>query len=290
MTVRALLLAATAAVALAALGAERADAVTLYGGGSVPPTTSEPVPLFLLSVDRGRVRVAGFSGGNCTNGRAGFGRFVTKAARLRRGRFRTTGSFAFVVPGGLARGSYRVRGTVRSRGGVATGVASVRLRLPSATTTPIVCKGLNRRFRARNPAAGPTRRVRGPFYGVTSQGLPILVRPSADSSALAPVEMWSTLNCAALGPVQPIQRLTVPRTSPGVYAKSGYTTGSFTPALGSTVTIPLGTYTYSPFNFQAQIVGGVVTGSAVLSSQVGNAQKQLIDTCSAPPITFVALP
>jgi hypothetical protein len=27
-----------------------------------------------------------------------------------------------------------------------------------------------------------------------------------------------------------------------------------------------------------------------LSTQVGNAQKQLIDTCAAPPITFVALP
>jgi hypothetical protein len=291
LTGRVALLVAIVAVLFGGPGAARSDAVTLYGGGSLPPTTTEPVPLFLVVVERGRASVVGFSGGRCSNGRMGFGRFVTKPARLRRGgRLRTGGSFAFNVAGGVARGVYHVRARVRPRGGLATGTVSVRVRFPSTTGKPITCRGLRRRFRARNPAVARSGRVRGPFYGLTSQGLPILIRPSPDSSTLAPVELWSTLSCNALGQAQPIQRLTVPTTAPGIYAKSGHTMGTFTPALGSTVSVPAGTYTYSPYTFHAQIANGHATGIVVLSSQVGNAQRQLIDTCSVAPITFVALP
>jgi hypothetical protein len=152
-----------------------------------------------------------------------------------------------------------------------------------------VCTGLNRAFRARNPAVGRSRRTRGSFFGVTSQALPIVIHPSGDASMLAPVEMWLTLSCTTLGAVQPIQRLTIPRIAPGAYAENAATTGSFTPALGSTTSIPVGTYAYSPYSFQARIAGGVATGTAVVSAQVGNAGKQLIDTCSAPPVTFVAV-
>lgn len=291
MRPRLLVLVAMVASSLCGVGAARADAATLYGGGTVPPTTTEPVPLFLVSVDGGRARVLGFSGGNCSNGSVGFGRFLSRPGRLRKGgRFRTSGVFSYNVAGGVARGSYKVRGTVRAGRGVATGVASVRVRFPSNTGKSVSCRGLNRRFRARNPGKGTGGRLRGPFYGVTAQGLPILVRPSSDSSTLAPVEMWTTLNCTALGPSQPVQRLTVPTTGPGTYAKTGTTTGGFVPALGSPVSIPAGTYSYTTFDFQAQIVNGQVTGTATLSSKIGNAQKQLIDNCSAPPITFVAVP
>jgi hypothetical protein len=290
MTGRPQLLVALVAVLLGGPAVAQADAATLYGGGSVPPTTTEPVPLFLVVVERGRASVLGFSGGPCSNGRMGFGRFVTKPVRLRRGHFRRSGSFAFHVAGGVARGTYRLHAWVRPRSGLATGEVSVRVRFPSATGKPITCRGLKRKFRARNPLVSGRHSVRGPFYGLTSQGLPILIRPSPDSSALAPVELWTTLTCNALGPAQPIQRLTIPTTGPGVYAKSGNTTGTFTPALGSGVSIPAGTYTYSPYTFQAKIADGRVTGAAALSSKVGNAQRQLIDTCSAPPITFVALP
>jgi hypothetical protein len=290
MTARMVMLVATVAVLLGGLGAARADAATLYGGGSLPPTATEPVPLFLVAVDRGRARVVGFSGGSCGNRRMGFGRFVTRAVRLRRGgHFRMSGSFAFSVAGGMARGGYGVRGTVRARRGLVTGVASVRVRFPSATGKLVTCRGLRRAFRARNPAVGRSGGVRGPFYGVTSQRLPVLIRPSRDSRALAPVEIWTTLTCNALGLAQPIQRLTIPRTSPGVYAKSGNTTGSFTPALGSPVAVPAGTYTYSPYRFHTQVARGRAIGTVILSSRVGNAQKQLIDTCSAPPITFIAV-
>jgi hypothetical protein len=285
------LLVAIVAVLLGGPGTARSGAATLYGGGSLPPTTTEPVPLFLVAVERGRASVVGFSGGSCSNGRRGFGRFVTKPARLRRGgHFRRGGSFAFNVAGGVARGTYHVRARVRPSRGVATGVVSVRVRFPSMTGKPITCRGLKRAFRARNPAVARSGRVRGPFYGLTSQGLPILIRPSPDSTALAPVELWTTLTCNVLGPVQPIQRLTIPSTGPGIYAKTGHTTGTFTPALGSAVPVPAGTYTYSPYAFQAKIANGRATGIAALSSKVGNAQRQLIDTCSAPPITFVALP
>jgi hypothetical protein len=287
---RQLLLAALLAVLLGGPAAARADAATLYGGGSVPPTTTEPVPLFLVVVERGRASVLGFSGGACSNGRMGFGRFVTKPVKMRRGHFRRSGSFAFHVAGGVARGTYQLRAWVRARSGLATGVVSVRVRFPATTGKPVTCRGLNRPFRARNPLVGRRRSVRGPFYGLTSQGLPILIRPSPDSSALAPVELWTTLTCSVLGRAQPIQRLTVPMTGPGVYAKSGHTTGTFTPALGSGISIPAGTYTYSPYTFQAKIANGRVTGVAGLSSKVGNTERQLIDTCSAPPITFVALP
>jgi hypothetical protein len=290
MTARLLMLAAIVAVALGGLGVARADAApTLYGGGSVRPTTTEPVPLFLVAVERGRARMVGFSGGPCSNGRMGFGRFVTRPVRLRRGgRLRVSGSFAFTVAGGIARGTYLVRARVQPRKGLATGVVSLRVRFGSSTGKPINCRGLNRTFRARNPAVGAARRVRGPFYGVTSQGLPILIRPAPDSSALAPVALWTTLGCNALGPLQPIPRLRVPTTGAGVYAKEGNATGSFTPALGSAVSIPVGTYTYSPFSFHAQIAKGRAVGTIILSSRVGNAQKQLIDTCSGPPITFAA--
>ncbi len=292
MPARLPVLVATTAVLLGGVGTARSDAATLYGGGSVPPSTTEPVPLFLVAVDRGRASVLGFSGGACSNGRPGFGRFLTRPARLRRGgRFHTSGSFAYTVAGGIARGTYRVRGTVRGGRGVATGVASVRVRFPSTSgANAISCKGLNRRFRARNPLARRSGRVRGPFYGVTSQGLPILIRPAPDSSALAPLEMWTTLSCTALGPVQPIQRLTVPMTAPGTYAKTGRTTGGFVPALGSTASIPAGTYNYSPYDLQVRIANGQATGVTTVSSKVGNVQKQLVDTCSAPPITFIAVP
>jgi hypothetical protein len=291
MTGRLPLLAALVAVLLGGPAATPSAAATLYGGGSVPPTTTEPVPLFLVAVDRGRARVVGFSGGPCSNGRMGFGRFVTKPVRLRRGgHFSRSGSFAFNVAGGMARGTYQLRAWVQPARGLATGVVSVHVRFPSPTGKPITCRGLKRPFRARNPLVGRSRSVRGPFYGLTSQGLPILIRPSPDSSTLAPVELWTTLTCNALGRAQPIQRLTIPMTGPGVYAKSGDTTGTFTPALGSGVSIPAGTYTYSPYTFQAKIADGRASGVAALSSKVGNAQRQLIDTCSAPPITFVALP
>lgn len=292
MAARPLVLVATVAVLLSGLGTARAQAATLYGGGSVPRSTAEPVPLFLVAVDRGRVSVLGFSGGACSNGRPGFGRFLSRPTRLRRGgRFRTSGTFAYVIAGGVARGSYRVTGTVRARSGVATGRASVRVRFPAADGGKVnTCKGLNRPFRARNPAAGRTARVRGPFYGVTSQGLPVLIRPAPDSSALVPLEIWTTLNCTVLGATQPVPRLTIPRTTPGVYAKSGNTSGSFVPALGATAAIPLGTYNYSSYNLSAQIANGVARGIATVSSKVGNAQKQLVDTCSAPPITFIAVP
>lgn len=291
MTARLPLLVAMMAIVLGGPGAARSGAATLYGGGSVPPTTTEPVPLFLVGVERGRASVVGFSGGPCNNGSMGFGRFVTKPARLRPGgRFGRSGSFAFNVAGGVARGSYSVRARVRARSGLATGVVSVRVRFPSTTGKPITCRGLRRTFRARNPAVRAGKRVRGPFYGLTSQGLPILIRPSPDSSALAPVELWTTVSCNALGPAQPIQRLTIPTTAPGVYAKSGHTTGMFTPALGSAASVPAGTYTYTPYSFHAQITNGRATGIAILSSRVANAQRKLIDTCSTPPITFVALP
>jgi hypothetical protein len=289
MKARLLMLCMVVAIAIGGGASARAEAVTIYGGGSVPPTTTEPVPLVLVLVDRGRVKVVGFSGGPCSNGRPGFGRFLSHGAPLRRnGRFRITGSFAFTIPGGVARGSYRVHGRVQARSGVATGTMSVRVRFPSPK--PFHCRGLNRVFRARNPAVGRTKRVRGPFYGVTSQGYPILIRPSPDSTALAPVELWTELNCKALGKVHPIQRLTIPMTGPGTYAKNGHTTGSFTPALGSPLAIPMGTYTYTPFGFAAQIVNGRVTGTVVVSSQVGNAKKQLIDRCETQPITFTAMP
>jgi hypothetical protein len=292
MTARTLIVGTLVALVLGAVAATRAEAdVTFYGGGSVPPTTTEPVPLVLVLVERGRVKVVGFSGGACSNGRPGFGRFLSHSARLsRRGRFRMTGSFAFTIPGGVARGSYRVRGTVRARSGVATGTISVRVRFPAMSGKPITCRGLNRMFRARNPNVGSTGRTRGPFYGVTSQGLPILIRPSPDSTVLAPVELWTELSCKAFGRVQPIQRLTIPTTAPGLYAKTGHTTGSFTPALGSPLAIPMGTYTYTPFGFAAQIVNGQVTGTVAMSSKVGNAQKQLVDTCASAPITFTAVP
>jgi len=291
MTGRLPLLVGMVAVLLGGPGAARSGAATLYGGGSVPPTTTEPVPLFLVVVERGRASVVGFSGGSCSNGRVGFGRFVTRPARLRRGgHVRRSGSFAFNVAGGVARGTYHLRARVRPRRGLATGMVSVRVRFPSATGKPITCRGLKREFRARNPAVAHRGRVRGPFYGLTSQGLPILIRPSPDSSTLAPVELWTTLTCNALGPSQPIQRLTIPTTGPGIYAKTGHTTGTFTPALGSAVSVPAGTYTYSPYTFQAQIANGRATGVAALSSSVGDAQRRLVDTCSAPPITFVAVP
>lgn len=290
MTAR-LLLVATATVVLAGLSAAPSSAATLYGGGSVPASTAEPPPLFLVAVDNGRASIVGFSGGSCTNGRAGYGRFATHRFALRRkGRFAIKGSFKFIVPGGVTTGSFRIRGRVRASSGLATGVASVRLRFPSSTGKLIRCRGLKRAFRARNPAAGKIR-SRGPFYGVTSQGLPILVRPAPDSSALAPVAMMATMGCAALGPVQSVPYLRVAATAPGVYAKSGVVTSNFIPALGSpTGSIPLGTYTYTSYDFQAQIASGRATGSIGLSSKVGNAQKILIDTCASPPITFTAVP
>jgi len=282
---------AMATVLLGGLGAAPSGAATLYGGGSVPSSTTEPIPLFLVAVDNGRASIVGFSGGSCTNGRSGYGRFATHRFRLRRkGRFAIKGSFKFTIPGAVATGSFRIRGRVRASSGLATGVASVRLRFPSSTGKTIRCRGLKRAFRARNPAAGKIR-LRGPFYGVTSQGLPVVVRPAPDSSALAPVALMTTLGCGALGPVQSIPRLRVAATSPGVYAKTGTVTGSFIPALGSpTGSIPLGTYTYTSYDFKAQIASGRATGSIGLSSKVGNAQKILIDTCASPPITFTAVP
>jgi len=288
MKMRAVLM-AVAAVVLAGPGAASAGAATLYGGGGVPATTTEPVPLVLLTVDHGRARMTGFSGGSCSNGRAGFGRFATHRFRLHRGgRFAAKGSFAFKVPGSVVTGSYRIKGRVRASTGLTTGRVSVRLRFPTSSGTPITCRGRKRPFRARNPGVA-SKRVRGPFYGVTAQGLPIVVRPAPDSSALAPVALLTTLNCGVLGPVQPLPRLRVPSTAPGVYASAGTVTGAFIPALGSAVSVPLGTYTFTRYNFQAQIASGRVTGTINLSTRVGNAKKVLIDTCTAPPIAFTAV-
>jgi len=289
MTARPLLV-VLATLLLGGLGAVPTRAATLYGGGSLPPSINDPVPLFLVAVDGGRASMIGLSGGGCSNGRMGFGSFLTHRFRLHRGgRFRIKGSFASPIPGGVATGSYRIRGRVRSGRGVATGVASVRLRFPGSTAgQTISCKSGKRAFRARNPAAR-VRSVRGPFYGVTSQALPIVVRPAPDSSALAPVAFWTTLNCNALGPLQATARLTVPATAPGVFAKTGHVTESFRPSIGSTVSVPAGTYGYNPYGFQAQVAQGRATGVITFSSRVGNAQKQLIDTCAAPPITFSAL-
>jgi len=281
---------AVAAVGLCGLGAAPAGAVTVYGGGTLPASVDDGAPRFLVAVDGGRARILGHSGGRCSNGREGFGRFLSQRFRLRRGgRFDIRGSFAFRRPGGVAGGSYRIRGRVRAGSGVVNGVASVRLSFRNPTTgRTIICKSTSREFRARNPSSR-VRRTRGPLYGVTSQGLPIVLRPTADSSALRPVSVWATLRCNALGTLQTTARITAAATAPGAYAKTGKFSGSFIPALGSQVSVPLGTYANNTFAFDARLSGGQATGTINLSARVGNAQNQLIDTCSAPPITFRAL-
>ena len=279
-----------AAVGICGLGAAPSGAATLYGGGSLPPSVNDGAPRFLVSVDRGRARILGHSGGRCTNGREGFGRFLSPRFRLLRGgRFFVRGSFAFRRPGGVAGGSYRIHGRVRARTGVVTGVATVRLTFRDPTTgKTIVCKSGSKAFRARNPVSR-VRRTRGPLYGVTSQGLPIVIRPTADSSSLTPISLWATLSCNALGALQTTARITAPATTPGAYAKTGNFSATFIPALGSLVSIPLGTYAYTTFGLDARLRGGEATGTINVSARIGNAQKQLIDTCAAPPITFRAL-
>lgn len=207
------------------------------------------------------------------------------------GRFHIGGSFDFRIPGASAKVVYRIRGRVRARSGVVTGVASVRASFPNATTgKTIICATSRRAFRARSPVSRAPRHSRGPFYGVTSQGLPIVIRLAPDGSALAPAALWARLSCNIAGPVEATVRLRVPVTAPGAFAVATAVSESFIPALGSSTPIPAGTYTYDPLGFQAQVGGGRATGSIGVSGRVGNAGKILVDTCAAPPIAFTALP
>ncbi len=66
-------------------------------------------------------------------------------------------------------------------------------------------------------------------------------------------------------------------------------TGTFIPAHGSNVAVPWARTPTTTFGFQAQIARGQVLGTISISAKVGDAKKQLIDTCSALPITFRAL-
>lgn len=287
-----LLLAGLAVAVLSGFAAAPSGAATVYGGGSVPASVNDAVPLFLVTVQNGRGRIVGRSGGACTNGNTALGHFATHPFKLhRKGRFALKGSFAFNIAGGVATGTYRIRGRARPGRGLVSGTASVRLRFPSFATPgkTISCKSGKRAFRARKPGSKP-RTQRGPFYGVTSQGLPIVLRPTADASALVPAAVMTTVPCSKLGPMSATPRLRVPAIAPGVYARTSVGSSAFTPALGSPVTVPVGTYDYTTYGFQARIAGGRAGGTITVSSKIGNAQKILIDTCAVPPITFAAIP
>ncbi len=287
------MIAAASGLLLAAACPPPAGAVTLFGGGTVTPTTDEPAPLYLIAVDHRRAGIIARAGGPCTNGRTGFGDFQTHRFPLRaQGRFHISGSFTSGVSGGVAKATYRIRGRVRARDGVVTGTASVRVTFPDLTAPgrTIVCAGNRRAFRARNPAVPSANPRSSAFYGVTSQGLPMLLRVTPDGTAVVPLRFQTTLACNALGPVDVSAQLRVPATAPGVFATATSVTESFRPAIGSPVTIPAGTYGFDPLTIQAQVAGGRAIGTIAASSRVGNAQHRLIDTCAAPPVAFSAVP